>query len=513
MAGQRRVLVCECVQEVSTFNPVPSGVDDFDVRAGEAFFAAQRGHETEVGGALAVFEASGVTAVPGFGAWAYASTGTLSSEGFRALADGFLDAVRANRDVDGIYACLHGSMVAADEPDPEGYLLAETRRIVGQDMPIVVSLDLHGVLTRRMLREADATVCYLTYPHVDLRSTGERAARLLLRILDEGVRPVTARVAIPALVRGEELITDTGAFGGLTRRAAALEAAKDGLAAGIMISNPFTDVPELLTSVFVTTDGDPDRAAAGALALATDFWARHESMVQPLISLDDAVATAKATKDGTIILTDAADATSSGASGDGNAIIAALMAADYQGTVLAPIVDAPAVAAAVVAGVGGRVRTTLGGQADPARFRPMPFEGVVVALGDGRYLGESDGLACEAGPTAVLTDGRLTIVATSRPVMLHDRSLFLAHGLDPRAFDAVVVKSPRCEPQLFDAWAARTVHIDAPGSTSANLRSLGHTRCARPIFPLDDDVTFEPVVELFSRPRYAVRPAVTESVA
>jgi microcystin degradation protein MlrC len=83
--------------------------------------------------------------------------------------------------------------------------------------------------------------------------------------------------------------------------------------------------------------------------------------------------------------------------------------------------------------------------------------------------------------------------------MLHDRSLFLAYGQDPRTFDAVVVKSPRCEPHMFDAWAARTVHVDAPGSTSANLRTLGHTRCPRPIFPLDDDVTFEPAVETYVR--------------
>ena len=107
--------------------------------------------------------------------------------------------------------------------------------------------DLHGVLTRRMLEEADATVSYLTYPHVDFRSTGERAARLLLQILDGGLRPVTARVTIPALVRGEELITETGAFGRLTRRAAALESDGGALAAGILISNPFTDVPELMT--------------------------------------------------------------------------------------------------------------------------------------------------------------------------------------------------------------------------------------------------------------------------
>ncbi|MFL5722299.1 MAG: MlrC C-terminal domain-containing protein, partial [Chloroflexota bacterium] len=216
---------------------------------------------------------------------------------------------------------------------------------------------------------------------------------------------------------------------------------------------------------------------------------------------------------GTIILTDAADATSSGASGDSNAVLRALVDGGYQGSVLAPIVDAPAVAAAMAAGVGGTVRTTLGGQADRARFAAMPFEGVVEALGDGRYRSESDGLECDAGPTAVLRSGSVTVVVTSRPVMLHDRSLFLASGQDPRSFDAVVVKSPRCEPRLFDAWAARTVHIDAPGSTSANLQSLGHIRCPRPVFPLDGDVAFEPSVELYSRPRYAVLTSDRRSVA
>jgi hypothetical protein len=32
MSPARRILVCQCVQEVSTFNPVPSHASDFDVR-------------------------------------------------------------------------------------------------------------------------------------------------------------------------------------------------------------------------------------------------------------------------------------------------------------------------------------------------------------------------------------------------------------------------------------------------------------------------------------------------
>ena len=93
----------------------------------------------------------------------------------------------------GVYLALHGAMSAMGEDDPEGYLLGETRKIVGESVPIVASFDLHGILTDRMLQHADAIVVYHTYPHVDFFETGQRAARLLLQILSGQARPVTAR--------------------------------------------------------------------------------------------------------------------------------------------------------------------------------------------------------------------------------------------------------------------------------------------------------------------------------
>jgi microcystin degradation protein MlrC len=93
------------------------------------------------------------------------------------------------------------------------------------------------------------------------------------------------------------------------------------------------------------------------------------------------------------------------------------------------------------------------------------------------------------------------IVASTRAVHLYDRSFFFAHGQDPRRFDAVIVKSPHCQHHMYADWCARMVHVDAPGSSSANLPYLGHTRCPRPIFPLDPDVTFTPKARLFQRHR------------
>jgi microcystin degradation protein MlrC len=176
-------------------------------------------------------------------------------------------------------------------------------------------------------------------------------------------------------------------------------------------------------------------------------------------------------------------------------IVAALLEHGFAGKILAPLTDPAAVVAAHEAGVGARLRLRLGGGLDP-RFTPIELDVEVVMLGDGRYVLETWGTGEEAGRTAALRAGALTLVLTTRPVNLFDRALFLAHGQDPRSFDAIVVKSPHCQPRFFDEWAARNINVDAQGSTSANLVSLGHRVCRRPIWPLDPDVTFEPKPEL-----------------
>src|SRR3954452_3425658 len=142
--------------------------------------------------------------------------------------------------IDGVYVSLHGAMGAEGELDPEGFLLTEIRRIAGPAVPIDISLDLHGILTDRMLRQIDGLAIYHTYPHVDFADTGARAARLLLRLLDERIRPSIARVVIPALVRGDELITRTGCYGDLIRECQRLEREGKAVSAGVMIGNPFT---------------------------------------------------------------------------------------------------------------------------------------------------------------------------------------------------------------------------------------------------------------------------------
>ncbi len=495
-----RIAIAECKQEVSTFSPARSRFADFRIVRGTALLDHHRRVREEVGGALSVFDADRrVELAPAFGASAITSGGLLLADDFERLCDQFLGDLADAGPVDAAFFSLHGAMQAENEDDPEGYLLQEARRILGEKIPFVVSLDLHGVLTDRMLKHSDAVVAYHTYPHVDFFETGARAAKVLMKILFEGARPVTARVKIPALVRGDELITDTGSIGECIRLAQQFEASERGLSAAVMWGNPFTDVPELRTNSFVVTDGDEAAARAQAIELANIFWKHHEKMRVPLTSLADSVRIAAGIASGTVVMMDAADATSSGASGDSNAIVREVVRQRYRGRVLAPIVDPGAVRQAFAAGVGATIRTRVGGAVDPARFQPLELEARVRLLSDGKFRSESFGWPWDSGDTAVLEADNITLVVGTRPVSLFDRSWFQANGQDPRHFNLVVVKSPHCEHQMFADWCAKLINVDAPGSTSANLKSLGHTKCERPMFPLDNAVNFAPVADVFRR--------------
>jgi microcystin degradation protein MlrC len=493
-----KILIGECKQETSSFNPQPTRYDDFVVDFGNAILDHHRRVRNEIGGALGVFDSCPrVELIPTYSARFITSGGIVTAAAFERILREFVGAVREAARPEGVYLALHGAMAAENEDDTEGRIIEEIRRIAGENVPFVVSLDLHGILTNRMLHASDAIVAYHTYPHVDFVETGQRAARLLLRLLDRQVRPVTAKVRIPALVRGDELKTSTGLFGRSIRQMQEVENAPGGLSGAMFIGNPFTDVPELASNAVVVTDSSPALAEREAIRIAQEFWAMRYKLHSNLSSLNESIAIATASK-GRVVLVDAADAPSSGAPGDSNAILRGLAEAQCSRTALIPIVDAPAVAMAFAAGIGKTIDVSLGGTLD-TRFEPLRVRAKVRMLSDGLFPSETDGSIWNSGKTAVLDIDPITVIATSRPVHLFDRSLFLAHGHNPDSFDIVVVKSPHCQPRFFEEKADYMVNVDSPGATSANLRTLGHARCDRPMFPLEDDFDYTPRAELFQR--------------
>ena len=140
-----RVVVCGFTQEVASMNPRPSTIADFTRHWGgavhlpadaEAVFAGWPGAKpVEL---VRTYSAGGPSA------------GVLEQASFEMMAEELVTAVRAAAaagPVDGVYFAQHGAMAAAEESDPEGYLLEAVRAVVGASVPIVITLDLHGVVT------------------------------------------------------------------------------------------------------------------------------------------------------------------------------------------------------------------------------------------------------------------------------------------------------------------------------------------------------------------------------
>ena len=111
-----------------------------------------------------------------------------------AICEDVLEATKTG--LDAIYLDLHGAAVAEQAADSEGELLQRLRAIVGPDLPIVASLDLHANVTRRMLRLADALV---VLPHLPACRHGRhrRAGRHAAGAAAEG-RPARADAVAPA---------------------------------------------------------------------------------------------------------------------------------------------------------------------------------------------------------------------------------------------------------------------------------------------------------------------------
>ncbi|MGC3965979.1 MAG: M81 family metallopeptidase [Pirellulales bacterium] len=205
------------------------------------------------------------------------------------------------------------------------------RRRIGADVPLVATFDLHANLTERKVRAADALVGFHTAPHVDVLETGVRGAGVLRRILVDGVRPTTAWVKVPVVLPAERANTQDSSSVSyeFRRRLQALEARPEVLTASLATVQPWLDVPELGSAVVVTTAGDAKLARREAAALAADLWRRRRDYLPTLVPADEAVRQARNCELGLVVLSDAADATTSGAPGDSTWCLRELLKYDW----------------------------------------------------------------------------------------------------------------------------------------------------------------------------------------
>src|SRR5690554_5629434 len=175
-----RILVALFRQESHSFVPGLTTIEDFElagVRRGAAIF--ERAGNREMDGYLDAAEELGVELIPSIDAGALSGP-KVADAAFEHFTAQIVEDVRRNLgSYDGVMLGLHGAMVTESHDDAEGEIISRVREVVGPDIPIAATFDLHTHMTARMGQQADIVVGYQTCPHVDLRRTGRAAMEIL----------------------------------------------------------------------------------------------------------------------------------------------------------------------------------------------------------------------------------------------------------------------------------------------------------------------------------------------
>lgn len=485
-----KVLSAEISHETNTFNIRPTTLQSFRDHYrldGEAAIASRGAKNTVLAGMLDTAKDHGwdvthtISAAAGPG-------GRVTRDAFDALATPLTDA--AQRSWDGIFLVLHGAMVTDFCEDGEGEVLKRLRAIVGPDLPIAVTLDPHANVTTAMCDLAQILVSYTTYPHVDLRSTGRRAAELLQRTMLGDIKPKTLRAHRPMLEEANGGRTDMGPMIDRHALARAYEMRKGVYAISINGAFPCADIAEVGPTVLITCEGDPAPHQAIIEEIAEDIWDKRHEALNSYLSVEDAAAIARGWDGaaGPLVIADYADNPGSGAYGDGTSLLAALLAAGVSDTCYGPMIDAEAAEALQAVPVGATTTLSVGGATAPAfGGGPLELTGTVMWSGDGRVVGNGPmlgGLERSFGTSSVLRVQGIDILIVSIAHQILDLAQFQTFGIDPIKARVVALKSMQHFRAAFAPIAGRIIVCDSGALCTTDYAALPYVNVPRPTFPL-----------------------------
>lgn len=400
---------------------------------------------------------------------------------FQATLAAMRQRLSAAGKLDAVYISNHGGMVSSAGPDPDGELYAMVRAVVGPNVPVVATVDLHANISERMVQNVDALVSYRTNPHLDQAERARDAARLLLRFLD-GKKPQRAFVRLPLTPASVTLLTSEGPYADAIRYGQS-KVGNGVLDVSIVGGFVFSDSPKNGVAIVVNGEsGAPVREVA--LDVAGRIWDERKRFVKRLTSIEDAMRIA-----GKTIWSDAGDNPGGGGTGQTTALLRKLHEAEAQNVLYGSFFEPQIAAAAHAAGEGRQIE---------ARFTEgFKTKVRIRKLTDGRCIGRRGiwaGRALELGPTAALQIGGITAICASKRKQCADPVFFEMHGLDVGAARTVVVKSRGHFRGGFDEFFTpeRIIEVDTPGLTSPVLERLNFKGLPRPVFPLDAEAKWSP---------------------
>ncbi|PHR92673.1 MAG: MlrC family protein 3 [Robiginitomaculum sp.] len=390
--------------------------------------------------------------------------------------------------LDGVYIIGHGAGITTELDDMDGPYFALVRDVVGPDVPVIVTLDLHANVSEQMVEATDILISFQTNPHLDMVARSADAARLMIEMF-EGMKPVSSFIRLPLVTAQVSQLTGAGRpYGDLVLRGQA--ALDDTIACVSILSGfAFADSRHNGLSVIVTARENQHAADVTATRLAQEGWADRHRYAVDLVTIDEAVALAKM-KQTPIILADVADNPGGGGRGNTTELLRALHSAKLTDIQIGIVYDPALVEDAWEAGEGHGF-TARFTRDDPQEWsKPFTAQAKVVKLIDEPYTstrGLSNGQKLYYGRSCLLEVGGISIAIISIRQQIFGADALEFFGLTPAQARCIVVKSRGHFRAGFMHMIAEEniFHVDVPGLATPNLHSVDWKGLPRPVFPLD----------------------------
>lgn len=470
-----RVAIAGFQHETNTFAPFPTTFDLFERRGGwpeltrgDALIERFHGLNIPLSGFISACSHEMLPIL-----WAGAEPGGyVEADAFDTITNEIVDGVRA-ANPDAVYLDLHGAMVTEAHDDAEAEILRRVRAVTGPDMPIAVSLDLHGNLSRDFFDLATVVTVYRSYPHLDMAGTGARAAVLLDKALSSPVFKAFrhGEFLIPITAQGTNFEPARTLYEGLAQ--------VDALSVDMAMGFPPADAPEVGPAIFAYARSQ-EQADAAADTVAEALSASEDAFDDRLLSAADAVRSAMMSEAKPVVIADVQDNPGAGGTGDTTGLIRALIDANVTDAVVSMVQDPQTAAAAHAAGQGAHIQVALGGHYDQFS-RPLDVDVTVEALSDGKFrftgpmFGGSD---ADLGPVARLrvSGTGVTVVVGSQRAQNADQEMFRCVGIEPADHQIVVVKSAMHFMADYKQITSEILFADVPGANPCNLATIPYTK-------------------------------------
>ncbi|MBM3393311.1 MAG: M81 family metallopeptidase [Betaproteobacteria bacterium] len=470
-----RIAIGGFQHETNTFAPSLATFDDFargggwpPLLQGGDIFDGVAGINLPIAGFIEGMRDSGHTLVPT--AWAAASPSAhVTRDAYERIAGMIVESIAHAGAIDAVYLDLHGAMVAQHLPDGEGELLTRVRRLVGDHLPVVASLDLHANVTQRMLQAADILIAYRTYPHVDMADAGQRVAHFLQRRLAGAPRPVVASRPISYLIPLQAQSTMLEPAQSLYAWLPQLEGAGVD-SVSFTPGFPAADFPECGALAFAYGNG----AARAVHTLAERVEGHEADFDLPVFTPEEAIRRAQAMARGDgrpVVIADTQDNPGAGGDSDTTGLLRALVSSNTERAALGLIADAEAARAAHAVGQGGSLDIALGGKSGIAGDAPLHARYSVEQLSDGKLTGTGPfyrGARMTLGPCARLRVGSVQVIVSTEKVQLADQQMYRFIGIEPTQQAILAVKSSAHFRADFAPIAREILVCKAPGPMLAD---------------------------------------------